>query len=331
MTQELPEDMEASEQDSEPSPSSSRLYGRRALMLGAGAAGAGVIATLAGSAGPAAAASDNPVELGESNSASASTVITTTTGNGLNGITTSDETYACGLLGESEYGIGVYGTQASTSGLLGSDSNPASAAVVGDSGAGAGVLGLSSSANGVFGITGNTGSSGVAGVDESTEAPGGHGVYGRSALGTGVYGTITGDTTGQSGVAGVDDSTGTGGGHGVYGRSTSGVGVYGQSKTGVGVTCVGEDGGTALKVEGVANFSRSGHASVLGSRSSPGQMVTVQGVALTEYSLILATAQEIIDGLSISGVKPDVSANSFEIWLTGVAEVDVKIAWFVIG
>jgi hypothetical protein len=42
-------------------------------------------------------------------------VITASAGNGLNGITTSDETYACGLLGESENGIGVYGTQSSAS------------------------------------------------------------------------------------------------------------------------------------------------------------------------------------------------------------------------
>ena len=97
--------------EGEPGAAALSRYGRRALMLGAGAAGAGLAATLAGSGDPAAAANSNPVELGDSNSASASTVITTTGGNGLNGITTSDKSYACGLLGESQYGIGVYGTQ----------------------------------------------------------------------------------------------------------------------------------------------------------------------------------------------------------------------------
>jgi hypothetical protein len=117
-------------------------YGRRAMMLGAGAAGAGLVAALAGSADPAAADNNNPVELGELNEATASTSINTTDGNGLNGFTSSKETYACGLLGESTWGIGVYGTN-EPSGYLGADGIPASAGVVGDSKAGTGVLGLS--------------------------------------------------------------------------------------------------------------------------------------------------------------------------------------------
>jgi hypothetical protein len=197
-------------------------YGRRAFMLAAGAAGAGMAATLA-STDPAGAANNNPVELGDSNSASATTVITTSGGNGLNGLTTSDETYACGVLGESEYGIGVYGTQSSKSGLLGADGYPASAAVVGDTGDGVGVLGLSSSANGVSGITANTGSSGVAGIDNSTG--GGYGIYGTSTNGDGIYGTVGGDNTGMSAVRGFDDSEG--GGYGVFGVSAVGTGVQG--------------------------------------------------------------------------------------------------------
>jgi hypothetical protein len=61
-------------------------YGRRALLLTAGAAGAALSATLASGSDPADAANNNPIELGQSNSASTSTVITTSAANGLNGL-----------------------------------------------------------------------------------------------------------------------------------------------------------------------------------------------------------------------------------------------------
>jgi hypothetical protein len=130
--------------DGEPS----RLHSRRGLVFGAVATGAGAAAALVAGAGPADAANNNPVELGVSNSATAATIVSTTVGNGLEGVT-------------SQAGL-----------------------------------------------------SGVAGVDSSTAAGGGHGVYGRSGVGIGVYGTINGATTGQSAVYGNDASNG---GYGVYG------------------------------------------------------------------------------------------------------------------
>lgn len=300
------------EQDSGPP----TRYGRRALMLGAGAAGAGLAATLAGSADPAAAADDNPVELGESNTASASTVITTSGGNGLNGVTTSNEIYACGLLGQSTSGIGVYGTQSSTSGLLGVDANPESAAVLGDSGTSVGVLGLSSAAMGVQGGTSAKNQAGVFGEDLSSD--GGFGVVAASINGTGVYGYITGDTTGKSALSGFDGSNGKGGGYGVYGFSQNGTGVYAS-------------GPVALAVDGVATFSRSGIATVAGTSTLSARTVKVTGVALSGSSLILATPQGTVSGVAVEGVKPDVSGKSFEITLTKAIKVTLDIAWFIVG
>jgi len=441
-------------------------YGRRLLMLGAGAAGAGLAAALAASADPAGAANNSPVELGESNAASGSTQITTSAGNGLNGLTTSPESYSCGVYGQAQAGIGVLGTPASRSGLLGAGGNPTIAGVVGDSGAGVtGVLGLATSSTGVEGIstsgtgvegistngtgveglstngtgvqgtiTGETnGQSGVAGIDNSSLGTGGHGVYGRSAQGTGVYGTQTstsgllrtfgvpinggviGDTgdgtgvvglgssngvfgqstegtgivgvsasdvgvsgysstgtgvygwtggassMGQAGVSGTDGSTG--GGYGVYGFSVNGDGVYGSivgsntgkravygddtttdggygvsgySVKGVGVSA-GSSDGTALAVDGAATFtgpttfSRSGLATVAGTSSKSAQRVTVTGVALSDTSLVLATAQGIVAGVAIEGVVTDVAASSFVISLTKAIKVSLDIAWFVVG
>ena len=288
-------------------------YGRRALMLGAGAAGAGLAATLAGSADPAAAADDNPVELGESNTASASTVITTSGGNGLNGVTTSNEIYACGLLGQSAAGIGVYGTQSSTSGLLGVDANPESAAVLGDSGTGVGVLGLSSAAMGVYGVTSAKNQGGV--FAEDLSSAGGFGVIAASTNGFGVSANINGDTTGKSALIGVDQSTG---GYGVYGLSQNGTGVYAS-------------GPVALAVDGVVTFSRSGIATVVGTSTTSARTVKVTGVALSSSSLILATPQGAVSGVAVEGVKPNVSGKSFEITLTKAIKVTLDIARFIVG
>ena len=192
-------------------------YGRRALMLGAGAAGAGLAVAVLGSADPAAAANGGPVELGESNTASASTVITASGGNGLNGITTSPETYSCGVYGEASSGIGVLGTPTTRSGLLGGnlggEAIPSIAAVVGDSGAGVAILGVANEGTAVAGF-----------------AFGYPAIYGVSEDAGGVVGLVVGDVQGQSGVFG-DDGTTTGG-YGIQGTSTNGTGVYGfQSST----------------------------------------------------------------------------------------------------
>jgi hypothetical protein len=65
--------------------------------------------------------------------------------------------------------------------------------------------------------------------------------------------------------------------------------------------------------------------------------VTVSGVSLTAGSLLFATPQVYATsagstlGVAIAAVVPDVSADSFTIYLTAAVDVSVAIAWFVVG
>ncbi len=171
------------------------LTTRRAVIVGAAAGLAGLVADSVMSARPAGAANGDAVLLGSANYASETTSVSTTLGPGLT-VNTSD--YAAGVLAAGKV-AGVAGT-----GYNG---------VVGTGGT-----------HGVYG----TGEYGVYGISSSS---GGYGVYGYSVHGTGVEGQT--NAKGQSGVSGIDLSTH--GGHGTYGRSTHGTGAYGHSDTGTGV------------------------------------------------------------------------------------------------
>jgi hypothetical protein len=211
MSDQLTGDLEtAASQDAE-QPKPARLYGRRALVLGAAAAGAGAAVSLLAGADPAG-ATPTYVELGVSNSASGTTSVTASAGDGLQGITTQ------------------------------------------------------------------TGQNGVEGED--TSSGGGQGLRGVSKYGTGVYGTITGDTTGKSAVYGVDDSSGgnetTGqvAGYGVQGTSEGGIGVYGVAAGASGLlesvfdiytAVIGDTNGpSGIAVVGLAKSSNSGSSSFAG-------------------------------------------------------------------
>jgi hypothetical protein len=142
---------------------------RRALMLGAAAAGAGVAASLAGG-GLAEAAPDagGAVQLGKSNSAKATTQVITKAGDGLKGQTSA--TNHSGIVGsDTSSGTGGHG-------------------VYGNSVHGDGVLGVSAHKTGVVGQGSTAGQSGVAGIDASTKT-GGHGVFGQSQHGDAVFAT----------------------------------------------------------------------------------------------------------------------------------------------
>jgi hypothetical protein len=143
--------------------------GRRALMLGAAAAGAGAAASLAGG-GLAEAAPDagGAVQLGKSNSAKGTTQVITKAGDGLKGQTSA--TNHSGIVGfDTSSGTGGHG-------------------VYGNSVHGDGVLGISAHKTGVVGQGSTVGQSGVAGIDV-TSATGGHGVFGQSQHGDGVFAT----------------------------------------------------------------------------------------------------------------------------------------------
>jgi hypothetical protein len=143
--------------------------GRRALMFGAAAAGAGVAASLAGG-GLAEAAPDagGAVQLGKSNSAKATTQVITKGGDGLKGQTSATN----------------------HSGIAGFDTGPGTGGhgVYGNSLHGDGVLGISAHKTGVVGQGSTVGQSGVAGIDISPAA-GAHGVFGQSPHGDAVLGT----------------------------------------------------------------------------------------------------------------------------------------------
>lgn len=183
---------------------------------------------------------NNPVLLNQTNSATATTEVSTSAGNGLEGNTTADgqagvegsdtsPTGGYGVRGDSDQGIGVYGTLVDDpSGLLGSTV----AGVVGDCHGRAGVLGLSAVSVGVYGES--TSLNGVYGTLSSGQsgltAPQA-GVVGDSSLSFGVIGL----SSGQSGVMGQTSSNGNAG---VFGNDTSaggGIGLFADSLNGIGV------------------------------------------------------------------------------------------------
>ena len=190
--------------------------GRRKMILGVAAAGVG--ASVVAGAEPAGATDGNPVLIGESNTAKATTSVKTTKGDGLDG--TSDKA------------TGVYGVSVAASGL----EPGVVAGVWGDSTTHAGVVGTSNDSDGVAGYTNATGQAGVLGTNASSES--GYGVYGSSTNGFGVYGTCTD-------------------GVGVWGETTAeeAVGVHGHAAgaDGIGVSALATGtGGTSLLVDGAA-------------------------------------------------------------------------------
>jgi hypothetical protein len=94
--------------------------GRRRLMLGAAVAGAGAAVGLVAGADPASAANGAAVLLGESNTATATTSVTTTAGDALEGSSSAGGSFA-GVLGinSAEGGFGVRGFDSATEGGTG--------------------------------------------------------------------------------------------------------------------------------------------------------------------------------------------------------------------
>jgi hypothetical protein len=240
-----------------------RQIDRRALMLGAAVAGAGVATLVAGTP----TASAQPVEyvrLGDVNIPSATTSIQTSTG------------------------IGFLGIQDNPSGLLASG---LLAGVAGDSDTVDGVLGASSASNGVHGISSADGASGVLGDDTSTT--GGFGVQGESTHGIGVLASsTTGTALKVNGPAQFTNSLSVGGQ--VTGASLA---VNGQV-TGASLATTGAISGGTLAVEGKLELGRSGIATVAAHRKS----VKVSLAGVTSASLVIATLQGASGGLAVASV-----------------------------
>jgi hypothetical protein len=151
--------------------------------------------------------------------------------------------------------------------------------------------------SGIYGVAG-IGYTGVSGVGEN-----GNGVFGLTAL----------DTT--SGVYGQNDRTG----YGVTGRSNNGTGVLADSAN-----------GTALKVTGKVQFSRSRVATVTGTASTPKKSVRVT-LPITAESMMTATLQKYVPGVFVVAAVPNVSGGYFTIYLNKSVTTSVgPIAWIIV-
>ena len=189
-------------------------------------------------------------------------------------------------------------------------------AAVGVDGRGAwGVYGETEGSGNVVGVQGFTASAQGTAVRGENSAANGTGIRGNGGTGgTGVHGAHFGDA-----------------GIGVQGQGFGeGTGVYGVAEgSGVGVLAASNDG-TAMKVDGKAEFSRSGRAVVAGTAASPKSFVVVSGVPITAKSLVLVTPQKSVSGVFVQGAVPNVADGKVKIVLNKAVTVSYPVAWFVL-
>jgi hypothetical protein len=165
---------------------------------------------------------------------------------------------------------------------------------------------LGSETAGVYGDGVGAGDDGVYGIGDV------NGVFGETANGA------------ASGVYGQNDGTG----YGVAGRAASGTGVLGDSANGVGVLANSANA-IALQVTGKAQFSRSGTATVAGTAATPKNSVRVS-LPITGKSMMTATLQKFVAGVSVVAAVPNVSGGYFTIYLNKKVTTSVgPIGWIV--
>jgi hypothetical protein len=279
---------------------------------GAGALGAAAVASLA-QATPAAAANGDAIIMGQGNQSTSNTFI-----NNSGGVTTFSALATAGgtaLEGEAVSGIGVSGTSQTWIGVSG-----ASGTTRGNAAAIAGAL--TSASPGPF-------AAGVRGQSVGTNGNG-IGVYGsHSGPGWGVYGN-------SEGGVGVKGDGFQGSGTGVWGNGATGVlgegaavGVQGtaDAPAGIGVLAENSHGGHALKVNGLAAFSRSGVATVPAHQSAVSEKLR-----LSAASFVLATIQGNVAGVYVQGVTvAPGSPGEFTIHLSKAVPAKTKVAWLVVN
>ncbi len=288
--------------DGSASSSLAARYGRRAAMLAAAAAGAGAAASVVGGgfamAAPEAPLAGSAVQLGKTNKAKGTTIITSSGGIGLSG----------------------HASAKGTSGLAGFDthSTRGSWGVSGHSVNGIGVIAFSTNATGIVGNAQTPGQSGTSGLDFCPKK-GGIGVYGQSNNGDGVFGFSyhgtgvagQGKTSGESGVRGIDIAKS--GGHGVTGLSDHGIGVFATSQHGI-----------ALEVQGKMKLTNSGVATI----TSGNRSMKVAHKTVSSSSIVIATIQNPISGVFIEGAESEDGA--FTITLSKNVGSAVKVGWFIL-
>ena len=176
--------------------------------------------------------------------------------------------------------------------------------------------------DGVQGVGGTAlGSSGVNGI----------GYAGVSGDGS-TYGVVG---TGPTGVLGTSSTLG----NGVWGRTSGSSlsGVYGQNfGTGRGVTGHAPDGtgvlarsgnGTALKVQGTVELSRSGESII----SAGQRYIQVPLADLVPKTFIVATVQGGAAGVWVQRVNVSPSNGYFRVYLNQAATTDVRVGWFALN
>jgi hypothetical protein len=160
-----------------------------------------------------------------------------------------------------------------------------------------------------------------------------NGVYGSGYFGIHGFGTQAG-VVGEaaSGGNGVFGATSSNTASGVYGQNNgTGYGVAGRANLsgGTGVLAESTDG-TALVVNGKAQFSRSGVATVTGTSTTPKNSVKVT-LPVTAKSMVFATLQKRVAGVYVVAAVPNVAGGYFTIYLNKSVATSVgPIAWQVI-
>jgi hypothetical protein len=198
-----------------------------------------------------------------------------------------------GVSGSSKSNVGVFGSSDSGAGVQGWSTD------------GIGVAARSKSSNAVHGSCSSPSASGVYGSNESR----GYGIAGRSnAAPLGQNGVWAAATLGDNTADGI----------GVWARSAHGIGLYAD---GIHPDAV------ALNAKGVAQFSRSGQATIQAGQSS----FTHSGIRLDPGSLILATLQQDRPGIHVRSAVPDRDAGSFTVTLSQAVSADTVVGWFVVN
>jgi hypothetical protein len=215
-------------------------------------------------------------------------------------------------VGQSSSGTGISGDSLSGIGILGTSS------VIG-------VRGFSDVGTGVVGQAqgDGTGLLGYSGTGSGPAAQPKTGVYGYAAQDATARG-VTGQSTAGRGVNGIATTgRGTQGqattGYGVYGLATSGVGIYGLASTGY-----------ALRTNGRVRLDKSA-GSVVVTAGTNSKTVT-PGVDLTATSFVLATLQASAGGTTtVHRVAINTVADTFTIYLTANATVNVRVGWILLS
>lgn len=248
----------------------------------------------------------DPLVVGQENSATVATVLR------------NNSTNQPGFLVETQAASAIHGKASGGNGVEGEAGGVNAAGVWGSNPSGQGVAGMSISGSGVYGSS--QAATGVYGFSASLDQPailargssGGAGVFGfagegappAAPLDTGIYGLATGYSL----------------------RSPSqAVGVHGRATVGTGVRAQAGAGGTALRVDGKAVFSRSGVLTVRAGTSS--RSLSVAG--LTAGSHVFAVVRGGDGKAWVRKVRP--GAGSFTVLLNKNASRATTVTWIAFG